>query len=242
MLKDLASSPSITGLPGLVFAPDVDGCILDLMHAGVLRLIVNDPKSTDSKDRFIAALRIGVWFQHCLKIAMRSPHVKRTDSSFYILVRNSVRSEYEIVATHSEYSWRKLKAMIFVFEQARLRFRKDEVSTQSPDADSSVIDIETAFLKPIDLWVDLNKAVKHAGPRAEAFVQTPGWVANILAEYKNKTGIGRLLLLRKHLVQNADGFRRLHGSAPLEDPSCCRACGGPMGHSQLEAFPHSRRQ
>ncbi|KAH7347434.1 hypothetical protein B0T11DRAFT_302648 [Plectosphaerella cucumerina] len=189
ILKDLASSPSITGLPGLVFAPDVDGCILDLRHAGVLRLIVNDPKSTDSKDRFIAALRIGVWFQHCLKIAMRSPHVKRTDSSFYILVRNSVRSEYEIVATHSEYSWRKLKAMIFVFEQAHLRFRKDEVSTQSPDADSSVIDIETAFLKPIDLWVDLNKAVKHAGPRAEAFVQTPGWVANILAEYKNKTGI-----------------------------------------------------
>ncbi|KAH6666512.1 hypothetical protein F5X68DRAFT_195160 [Plectosphaerella plurivora] len=177
-LVDLASSPSITGLPGLIFEMDKSGGILPLGNATVLHLLVDDPNSATANDRFMAGLRIGIWFQHGTWVMLQNLHMKRTDTKLFDLIQDSVRAEHPSVAEGHRYASRKLMAMFLAFERARIRFMKDAKHAQAPVVDYN-LDSETAFLQPIDLWVDVFTGTKGGRHAARTFLENLDWVSDM---------------------------------------------------------------
>jgi hypothetical protein len=190
-LVDLAASPSILQLPGLAFLPDEDGRVLALHQAESLGPIVDNPNSTTPDDRLITGLRSGVWFQHGLKVLMENLGMKR-DSQMYSLIQESVRSEHPDVAARNLCAGKRIKAMFDMFEKARIRYLKEKSAAQALDTDMAEpeSETETAFLEPLDLWVNLYTRVKHSGRHAKAFIEAADWLPKIMNGYKEKTGTG----------------------------------------------------
>lgn len=191
-LMDLAASPSILELPGLAFLPDEDDRVLALHQAESLGLIVGNPNSTDPDDRLLAGLRLGVWFQHGLRVLMENHGIKR-DSQMYSLIQESVRSEHPDVAAHNLCAGKKIKAMFDMLVKARIRYLKEKSAAQALDTDMAEpgSETETAFLEPLDLWVNMRTGVKHCGHHAKAFIEASDWLPKIMNGYKEKTGTGK---------------------------------------------------